>query len=104
MHYCLPKFFEVWYQRRPKAGLRGLFLHHDNASTHTAATMVGFLNESEVHLSYPLYSPDLSPCDFFLFPEVKKQMKGTQFESADDACGALARAVEDIPKSTWTEQ
>ena len=66
--------------------------------------MVDFLNESEVHLSYPLYSPDLSPCDFFLFPEVKKQLKGTQFESAEDAGGAFTRAVEDIPKSTWAEE
>ena len=68
VHHCLPKVFEVWCQRRPKTGLRGLFLHHDNASAHTAATTVAFLNESDVLLlPHPLYSPDLSPCDFFLF-------------------------------------
>ena len=80
VRHCLPKVFEVWYQRRPKTGLRGLFLRHDNASAHTAATTVNFLNESEVQF-LPLlpYSPDLSPCNSFLFPDMKKQLKGTQF-------------------------
>ena len=98
-HHCLPKVFEVWCQRRRKTGL---FLHHDNASAHTAATTVDFLNESEV--PYPPYSPNLFPCNVFLFPEVNKQLKGTLFESAQDACRAFTGAVEDIPKSTWDEE
>ena len=74
---CLPKVFVVWCHRRPKTGLRGLFLHHDNASARTAATTVDFLTVSEVQLlPHPPYSPDLSPCGFFLVPEVKKQQKG----------------------------
>ncbi|GBL94357.1 hypothetical protein AVEN_7333-1 [Araneus ventricosus] len=28
-------------------------------------------------------SPDLAPCDFFLFPIVKKALKGTKFETVD---------------------
>jgi hypothetical protein len=27
----------------------------------------------------PLYSPDLAPCDFFLFPHMKGQKKGKRF-------------------------
>ena len=48
----------------------------------------------------------ISPCDSRLlpFPEVKKQLKGTLFASAEDACRAFAGAVEDIPKSTWAEE
>ena len=49
-HHYLPKVFEVRYQHCPEMGLCGLFLHHDNTSIHTAATMVDFLNESEVQL------------------------------------------------------
>ena len=32
VHHCLPKVFKVWCQRRSKTGLRGLFLHHGDAS------------------------------------------------------------------------
>ena len=27
-------------------------------------------------LNHPPYSPDLSPCDFFLFPRLKKMLSG----------------------------
>ena len=48
VYHCLSKVSEVWCQRRPKAGLRGLSLHHDNANAHTAATTVDFVNESDL--------------------------------------------------------
>ena len=34
-------------------------------------------------MEYPPYSPDLAPCDFFLFPKIKSTLKGTGFESVD---------------------
>ena len=103
VHLYLLKVLEVWYQHSPKLGIFGLFLHLDNASTQTAATTVDFLNEREMQLLlYSSYSPDLSPCDFFLFPEmILFEMKNAQHE---DACWAFTRAVEDIPKSAWTEE
>ena len=30
-------------------------------------------------LKHPAYSPDLSPCDFDLFPELKKPLRGIRF-------------------------
>ena len=58
-----------------------LSLHPDNARVHTTATAVYFLNETEVLLLPPTpYSPDLSPRDFFLFTEMREQLKGTLFE------------------------
>ena len=35
------------------------------------------------------YSPDLAPCDFFLFPKLKGMIKGTRFEGVE----AIKRAV-----------
>ena len=32
------------------------------------------------------YSPDLAPSDFFLFPEMKKRLKGRRFEDRDEIC------------------
>ncbi|KAI6660153.1 Histone-lysine N-methyltransferase SETMAR-like [Oopsacas minuta] len=62
---CLPKAFEAWSSLRPKTGIRGLLLHHDNASAHTAAKTLDFLAENSVQLvSHPPYSPDLASCDF----------------------------------------
>ncbi|KAL4103331.1 hypothetical protein QTP88_018708 [Uroleucon formosanum] len=43
------------------------------------------------------YSPDMSPCDFFLFPQTKLAMKGTHFESITDIQNAVTRVLQDIP-------
>jgi len=33
---------------------------------------------------HPPYSPDLAPCDFFLFPRMKGQKKGKRFANVGD--------------------
>ena len=42
-----------------------------------------FLAKKNPVLEHPPYSPDLAPCDFFLFPKIKSGLKGTRFESVD---------------------
>jgi len=55
-------------------------LHHDNAPAHRAVTTNEFLAKHDLSsLPHPPYSPDLAPCDFFLFPQLKKTMKGRRF-------------------------
>ena len=34
--------------------------------------------------THPPCSPDLSPCDFFLFPRMKSQMKGKRFADVSE--------------------
>ena len=44
-------------------------LHHDNAPAHNALSIRQFLAEKNIAiLEQPPYSPDLAPCDSFLFP------------------------------------
>ncbi|PNF22071.1 hypothetical protein B7P43_G09295 [Cryptotermes secundus] len=53
------------------------FFHHDNAPAHTALSVRQFLTKNGMTpVSHPPYSPDLAPCDFFLFPRMKRDMKG----------------------------
>ena len=55
-----------------------------NGSTHNAVSVKTFLTKHKITvLEHPLYSPGLSPCDFFLFPEIKSALRGTRFESID---------------------
>ena len=51
------------------------YLHHDNASPHVSAMTLGFIGNSNICLlPHPQCSPDLVPCDFFVFPYLKKQI------------------------------
>ena len=53
-------------------------LHHDNASSHTAFKVKTTLEGMGVHLvKQAAYSPDTTPCDFFLFPAWRREVQHT---------------------------
>ena len=100
VHQCLPQVLHAVRIRRPKSGI---ILHHDNAPAHTAAATREFLASEDVQLmSHAPCSPDLAPCDFFLFPHVKKQLPGTRYNSPQDAIRAFTRAIDSRDKVTWS--
>ena len=46
----------------------------------------------------PPYSPDMAPCDFFLFPKIKRTLKGHCFTDIDDIKSASLKELKAIPK------
>jgi len=81
----LNKLRERIRKKRPELWSSGDWvLHHDNAPAHTALSVRRFLADKKITvLEHSPYSPDLAPCDFFLFPKIKSQLKGTHFESIE---------------------
>ena len=60
-------------------------LHHDNAPAHTALSIREFLAKKNIPvLPHPPYSPDLAPCDFYLFPKLKLKLKGHHFGTMEN--------------------
>ena len=49
-------------------------------------------------LHHPPYSPDLSPCDYFLFPKLKLPLKGRLFEDVQDFQAAVTSSFRAIPQ------
>ena len=47
------------------------------------------------------YSPDLAPCDFFLFPRLKGSMKGRRFATIEEIKSESLRELKDIRKSAY---
>lgn len=95
----LKKYFE---KRRPATGLAGVRLLHDNASSHKAAIVREFLTQQKVvELPHPPYSPDLAPCDFFLFPRLKKYLTGRKFKKRKELGSAIFQCLKGIPKSDY---
>jgi len=55
-------------------------LHHDNAPAHTSLVVREFLtNNNMTTVPHPSYSPHLAPCDFYVFPKLKLQVKGGRY-------------------------
>ncbi|UYV73825.1 hypothetical protein LAZ67_11001036 [Cordylochernes scorpioides] len=75
-------------------------LHHDNATSYTAFIITNFLarsNTSVILLSHPPYSPDLAPCDLFLFPRLKREMKGKHWETVENIQHHVTTFLRCIP-------
>ena len=49
-------------------------------TAHTSLSVQEFLTQNSMTpVPHPPYSPDLTPCNFFLFPQMKKVLKGKCF-------------------------
>ena len=47
----------------------------------------------------PPYSPDLAPCDFFLFPKLKRPMKGRSYATIEEIKAASKEELNKIIKN-----
>jgi histone-lysine N-methyltransferase SETMAR len=75
-------------------------LHDDNSPSHRALVTRQFLtHKSIITLPHPPCSPDLTPCDFFLFPKMKLQLKGCRFARVEE----IQRESRNVP-GTLQEQ
>jgi len=60
-------------------------LHHDNVPAHNALSIQEFLAKKNIPiLPHPPYSPDLAPCDFYLFPKLKSKLKSHHFRTMEN--------------------
>jgi histone-lysine N-methyltransferase SETMAR len=58
--------------------------HHDIAPAHAALSIREFLAKKNIPSFPPPYSPDLAPCDFYLFPKLKSNLKGYHFGTVEN--------------------
>jgi hypothetical protein len=62
-----------------------LTIQLDNCSIHTSRTTEEYIREHNIiRLQHPLYSPDLAPSDFYLFPTIKEKLKDIQTVDEED--------------------
>lgn len=96
---CLPIVIAEVRKNNPK---RDIVLHHDNASAHTAKNTNDYLEAKNIKLmSHCPYSPDLAPNDFFLFPKIKKIMRGRRFTCPNEAVEGFKSLVLDLSPLDW---
>ena len=72
---CLKPVVTALESDRPKCGTKNLKILHDNARPHVHENVNNFLTEHGIGIiRHPPYSPDLAPCDFWLFSLIKSQL------------------------------
>ena len=79
-------------------------LHHDNAPAHNALGIREFHAKNNIAvLEQPPYSPELTLCDFFLFPTLKEVIKGTCFQDSEAIKTAVTRELRAIAEESFQE-
>jgi hypothetical protein len=74
-------------------------LHHNNAPSHTFFFTREFLTKNNMTvIPHPPYSPDLAPCDFSLFLQLKINLKDCHFDTIE-----VIEAVSQAVLNTLTE-
>ena len=90
--------------KRPQLHEDGPILLHDNAAPHRCKMVQEALcSWGWEILLHPPYSPDLSPCDFFLFPRIKEHMRGKRFSTEDEVNGAFKHGIAMLTKTGFQD-
>ncbi|UYV79154.1 hypothetical protein LAZ67_17001276 [Cordylochernes scorpioides] len=77
-------------------------LHHDNAPAHTSLLVRDLLAKNNtLMMPQPPYSPDMATCDFFLFPKLKRPMKGRRYATLDEIKTASKEELKKILKNDF---
>ena len=80
------------------------FLHHDNAPSHTARVLRDHFTKNASHIvSQTQYSPDLAPCDVWLFPKLKRPLRGHRFDTIQEIQAESKKALKAIPESEFNK-
>ena len=82
-------------KRRGKLS-KGILLQQDNARVHTCKIAMDAVERNGYGLiPHPAYSPDLAPSDYFLFPNLKKDIHGRHFRSNEEVVAAVEEWIRD---------
>ena len=80
-------------KRRGKLS-KGVLLQQDNARIHTCKVAMDAVDRNGYELiPHPAYSPDQAPSDFFLFTNLKKDIRGLHFRSDEEVVTAVEESV-----------
>jgi [histone H3]-lysine36 N-dimethyltransferase SETMAR len=81
----LDRFDAVVKRKRPHLKKKKILFLQDNAPAHKAVkTMTKLIELGYEILPHPPYSPDLAPCDYYIFPNLKRWLAGKRFHSNEE--------------------
>jgi len=101
----LNRLYDELETTRPKLVRKKIIFHHDEPPTHTFTVPTEKLRELGFELlSHPPYSPDLAPCDFFLFSNLKIWLRRKKFSSNEEVIAAVDAYFDGLETSYFFEE
>ena len=80
-------------------------LHHDNTRPPCSAQTLDAVTSLKFTLvPHPPFSPDLAPSDFWLFPKLKKTLKGQHLSSDAEVEKAVRKWISSQPETFFMDR
>ena len=72
--------------------------HQDNAPVHNSILVTDYLTKRGIKtVPHPPYSPDLAPCDFWLFPK----LRGCRNEATEEMKEAVTKVIDTLTQEDF---
>ena len=72
--------------------------HQDNAPIHNSILVTDYLTKIGINtVRHPPYSPDLVPCDFWLFPK----LRGCRYETIEEIKEAVIKVIDTLTQEDF---
>ena len=90
----LREFRKRFLGKRPSLFKSGQWhFHQNNAPVHNSILVTDYLTKMGIKtVSHPTYSPDLAPCDFWLFPK----LRGCRYETIEEMKEGVTKVIDTL--------
>ena len=94
----LMEFRKIFLGKRPALFKSGQWhFHQDNAAVHNTIVVSDYLTKMGIKtVAHPPYSPDLAPCDFWLFPKLKEKLRRCRYETIEEMKEAMTKVIDTL--------
>ena len=91
-------FRKRFRQKRPAFFKWGQWhFHQDNAPVHNSILVTNYLSKIGIKtVPHPPCSPDLAPCDFWLFSKLKENLRSCRYETIEEMKEAVTKVIDTL--------
>ena len=76
--------------------------HQNNAPVHNSILLTDYLTKMGIKtVPQPPYSPDLTPCDFWLFLKLKEKLRGCRYETIEEMKAAVTKVIDTLTQEDF---
>ena len=95
--------FRKRFQKRPALFKSAQWhFHQDNAPVHNSILVTDYLTKMGIKtVRHPPNSPDLAPCDFWLFPKLKEKPRGYRYETIEEMKEAVTTVIDTLTEEDF---
>ena len=95
----LREFRKRFHRKRPALFKSGQWhFHQDNTPVHNSILVTDYLTKMDIKtVPHPPYSPDVGPCDFWLFPK----LRGCRYETIEEMKEAVTKVIDTLTQEDF---